>query len=130
MALTATIFKANLQISDLDRSYYGDHQLTLARHPSETDERMMGRLLAFALYADENLSFTKGLCAADEPDLWQKGCPARSSCGSMWARRMSAGCARPAIAPAGSVSASTAVVPLDCGGSATPTSCNALPISG
>lgn len=73
MALTATIFKANLQISDLDRSYYGDHQLTLARHFSETDERMMGRLLGFALYADENLSFTKGLCAADEPDLWQKG---------------------------------------------------------
>jgi uncharacterized protein YaeQ len=73
MALTATIFKANLQISDIDRPYYGDHQLTLARHPSETDERMMVRLLAFALHAGEDLSFTKGLCADDEPDLWQKG---------------------------------------------------------
>lgn len=72
MALTATIFKATLQISDMDRNYYAEHLLTLARHPSETDERMMVRLLAFALHADEKLSFTKGLCADDEPDLWQK----------------------------------------------------------
>ena len=72
MALPATIFKATLQISDIDRQYYGEHQLTLARHPSETDERMMVRLFAFALHADENLNFTKGLCADDEPDLWQK----------------------------------------------------------
>jgi len=72
MALTATIFKASLQISDLDRHYYGEHQLTLARHPSETDERMMVRLLAFILHADEQLSFTKGLCVDDEPALWQK----------------------------------------------------------
>jgi uncharacterized protein YaeQ len=60
MALTATIFKAHLQISDLDRPYYGDHQLTLARHPSETEERMMVRLLAFALHADENLRGSMG----------------------------------------------------------------------
>ncbi len=72
MALPSTIFKATLQISDIDRQYYGEHQLTLARHPSETDERMMVRLFAFALHADENLNFTKGLCADDEPDLWQK----------------------------------------------------------
>lgn len=72
MALTATIFKASLQISDMDRHYYGEHQLTLARHPSETDERMMVRLLAFALHADEQLTFTKGLCADEEPDLWLK----------------------------------------------------------
>ena len=72
MALTATIFKAHLQISDLDRPYYGDHQLTLARHPSETEERMMVRLLAFALHADESLNFTKGLCVDEEPDLWLK----------------------------------------------------------
>jgi len=71
MALSSTIFKANLQISDMDRNYYAEHLLTLARHPSETDERMMVRLLAFALHADERLSFTKGLCADDEPDLWQ-----------------------------------------------------------
>ncbi len=72
MALSATIFKAELQISDMDRNYYADHLLTLARHPSETDTRMMVRLLAFALHADEQLSFTKGLCADEEPDLWQK----------------------------------------------------------
>ena len=72
MALSAKIFKADLSISDMDRNYYADHQLTLARHPSETDERMMIRLLAFALHADEQLSFTKGLCADEEPDLWLK----------------------------------------------------------
>jgi len=72
MALTATIFKAELQISDMDRNYYADHLLTLARHPSETDERMMVRLLAFALNADEHLSFTKGMGVEDQPDLWQK----------------------------------------------------------
>lgn len=71
MALSSTIFKASLQISDMDRNYYAEHLLILARHPSETDERMMVRLLAFALHADEQLSFTKGLCAAEEPDLWQ-----------------------------------------------------------
>ncbi len=71
MALGSTIFKATVQIADLDRHYYADHQLTLARHPSETDERLMIRLLAFLLHADERLNFTKGLCADDEPDLWQ-----------------------------------------------------------
>ena len=72
MALTATIFKINLQVSDTDRNYYAEHLLTMARHPSETDERMMVRLLAFALHANEHLNFTKGLCVDDEPDLWQK----------------------------------------------------------
>lgn len=72
MALSSTIFKANLQISDMDRNYYEEHQLTLARHPSETDERMMVRLLAFALHAHEHLGFTKGLCDDEEPALWQK----------------------------------------------------------
>jgi len=72
MALTATIFKVNAQISDLDRGYYAEHQLTLARHPSETDERMMVRLIAFALHASDELTFTRGLCVDDEPELWQK----------------------------------------------------------
>ena len=72
MALNATVFKAELQISDMDRQYYQHHRLTLARHPSETDERMMVRLLAFALHADEQLSFTRGLCVDDEPALWRK----------------------------------------------------------
>ena len=72
MALKATIFKASLQVSDIDRNYYGEHQLTLARHPSETDERMMMRVLAFALNAHEHLEFGKGLSDVDEPHLCQK----------------------------------------------------------
>ena len=72
MALKATVFKADLQIADMDRHYYQTHALTLARHPSETDERMMVRLLAFALYASDALAFGKGLSSDDEPALWQK----------------------------------------------------------
>jgi len=72
MAIKATIFKANLQIADMERHYYQDHALTLARHPSETDERMMVRLLAFALHAHEHLEFGQGMTNDDEADLWQK----------------------------------------------------------
>jgi uncharacterized protein YaeQ len=72
MSLKATIYKAELQISDMDRHYYQAHSLTLAQHPSETEERLMVRLLAFALNADENLSFGRGLSTDDEPDLWRK----------------------------------------------------------
>lgn len=72
MALKATICKAVLQIADMDRNYYRDHALTVARHPSETDERMMVRILAFALHANDALIFGRGLSAEEEPDLWQK----------------------------------------------------------
>ncbi len=72
MALKATIFKAELQVADMDRHYYQTHALTIARHPSETDERMMMRVLAFALHADAELNFTRGLSEIDEPDLWRK----------------------------------------------------------
>ncbi|HQV73740.1 MAG: YaeQ family protein [Dokdonella sp.] len=72
MAPNATIYKVELQISDMDRNYYATHALTLARHPSETDERMMIRVLAFALYADDRLEFGKGLSTDDEPDLWRR----------------------------------------------------------
>ena len=72
MALKATIFKADLQVADMDRHHYADYQLTIARHPSETDERMMVRLLAFALHADDALAFGKGLSDEDEPDLCRK----------------------------------------------------------
>ncbi|MCD0501989.1 YaeQ family protein [Bordetella petrii] len=72
MALRATIYKADLHVADTDRHYYGSHALTVARHPSETDERMMVRLLAYALHAQEGLAFTKGLSDTDEPDLWLK----------------------------------------------------------
>jgi uncharacterized protein YaeQ len=72
MALKSTIYKAELQIADMDRHYYGTHTLTVARHPSETDERMMVRILAYALHGSESLSFGKGLSTDDEPDVWQK----------------------------------------------------------
>ena len=72
MATNATIFKTTLQISDMNRQYYQDHTLTLAQHPSETDERMMVRLLAFALHAHEALSFGRGVSAEEEPALWLK----------------------------------------------------------
>ncbi|WP_250528639.1 YaeQ family protein [Caballeronia sp. ATUFL_F1_KS4A] len=72
MALKSTIYKADLQIADMDRHYYGDHSLTIARHPSETDERMMVRVAAFGMFADERLEFCRGLSDTDEPDLWQK----------------------------------------------------------
>jgi len=72
MALKATICKATLQISDMDRNYYQEHALTVARHPSETDERMMVRLLAFALHASDALAFGKGLSTDDEPDIWER----------------------------------------------------------
>lgn len=72
MAQNATIYKADIQISDMDRHYYANHHLTLARHPSETDERLMVRVLAFILNAHDDLTMAKGLSADDEPDLWQK----------------------------------------------------------
>lgn len=72
MALKATIFKVELQLADLDRNHYQTYPLTLARHPSETDERMMVRVIAFALHADPALEFGKGLSTEDEPDLWRK----------------------------------------------------------
>ena len=72
MAQKATIFKATVNIADTDRHYYAEHALTLARHPSETDERMQVRLLAFAAHASDALQFTRGLSSDDEPDLWQK----------------------------------------------------------
>ena len=69
MALKATIFKVELTVSDLDRGHFETHPLTIARHPSETDERMMVRLLAFALNADERLAFGRGLSSEAEADL-------------------------------------------------------------
>ncbi len=72
MAIGSTIYKARLEISDIDRHYYDTHELTLAQHPSETEFRLMIRLIAFALNAHEQLSFTKGLNADDEPELWHK----------------------------------------------------------
>lgn len=72
MALRSTIYKVDLQVADLDRGHYADYPLTIARHPSETEERMMMRVLAFALHAGPGLEFCRGLSTADEPDLWRR----------------------------------------------------------
>jgi uncharacterized protein YaeQ len=78
LALKSTIFKASLAIADIDHGYYADHTLTLARHPSETDERMMIRLAALALNAhrvqtecggDATLAFGAGLSNPEDPDV-------------------------------------------------------------
>ncbi len=72
MAIKATVFKIDLQITNLDRDYYQNHLLTIARHPSETTERMMMRIIAFGLHASNNLLFTRGISTDDEPDIWEK----------------------------------------------------------
>lgn len=72
MALQSTIYKAELAVSDLDRGVYATHSLTIARHPSETEERVMMRLLAFALFAEDGLEFGRGLSTEEEPDLWSR----------------------------------------------------------
>ena len=73
MALPSTVYKVSIQLSDVDRGVYESLQATAARHPSETAERLVARLLAFALFHEPELSFTKGISATDEPDLWVKG---------------------------------------------------------
>lgn len=77
MALKSTIYKIQLNVADTDRQVYGDFALTVARHPSETDRRMMLRLLVFALHADEALVFGRGISTDDEPDLWQRDATGR-----------------------------------------------------
>lgn len=72
MAQNATIYKIELSVADMDRHYYETHKLTVAKHPSETDERLMLRIVAFALNAHEQLEMTKGLSTDDEPDIWLK----------------------------------------------------------
>lgn len=109
MALKATIYKADLNIANMDDHIYADYQLTLAQHPSETIERLMVRILAYARYADEQLEFTKDLFETDEPALWQKdltgllekwievGCPSEDK-----VKKASARCKRVAIVTYGS----------------------------
>lgn len=72
MAEKPSIYKLNLTLSDMDRNVYGDYNLTIALHPSETIERMMVRILAFCYRAADNLSFARGLSSADDPELWLK----------------------------------------------------------
>jgi len=73
MALPPTIYRAVIELADIDRDCYEKLQVTVARHPSETADRLVARLLAYALCYEEELVFTKGICAGDEPDLWRKG---------------------------------------------------------
>lgn len=72
MAAGSTICKVQLNIADMDRNYYETHEITIAQHPSETDERLMMRIVAFALHASDRLVITKGIGGEDEPDLWEK----------------------------------------------------------
>ena len=72
MAKNATVFKCSINIADMQRHYYQQHELTVAQHPSENDFRFIIRLIAFSLNACEDLSFTKGLNTDDEPELWEK----------------------------------------------------------
>jgi uncharacterized protein YaeQ len=73
MAQPSTVYKASIDLSDVDRGVYESLQATVARHPSETEERLVARLLAYAIFHEPELAFTRGICAADEPDLWVKG---------------------------------------------------------
>lgn len=103
MAMKSTVYKATLQLSDMDRNVYGEHSLTLALHPSETEERLMVRLLAFALNvpADDHggaLVAARGLSDTDEPDLWHLDLTGRLmhwiEMGQPDDRRMSKACGR------------------------------------
>lgn len=71
MALRATVYKAVLDVSDLDRNHFAQYPLTLALHPSETEERLMVRMLAFVLYAGQDTQFGKGISAEDEAAVWE-----------------------------------------------------------
>ncbi len=72
MAAGATIYKASLNIANMDTHYYAEHDLTIAKHPSENDLRLMVRLIAFVLNASEGMAFSKGIAQDDEPDIWEK----------------------------------------------------------
>ena len=80
MAQPAIIYRIDLQLSDLDRNRYESLQATVARHPSETEERLVARILAYALCYDDGLVFTRGISSGDEPDLWVKGPDGRVAC--------------------------------------------------
>ena len=80
MAQPSTIYRVGIQLSDIDRGLYETLQITVARHPSETEERLLARILAYALYYEPELAFTKGVGAGDEPDLWSKGPDGRVRC--------------------------------------------------
>ena len=77
MALPSTIYRADIRIADIDRGVYETLQTAVARHPSETGERLVARLLAYTLFHEADLQFTRGVCAGEEPDLWARGADGR-----------------------------------------------------
>lgn len=77
MALPSKVYKASIHLSDVDRGVYETLQATVAQHPSETEERLVARLLAYTIFHETDLAFTKGISATDEPDLWVKGADGR-----------------------------------------------------
>mgnify|MGYP001053486800 CR=1 FL=1 len=101
MSLKSTVVKAELQLSDLDRNHYGTYNLTLAQHPSETDLRLMVRLLAFVLFSHDRLEFGRGLSSEDEPDLWQRDYTGDIDLWIDLASPTKAGSARPVDGPPG-----------------------------
>jgi len=125
MASNASIFKATIQTADMDRHYYEDHALTLARPPSETDERMMVRLLAFVLHAHEALSFGRGVSTEEEPALWHKDLTGAIVRWIEVGQAEEKPFAGPAVVRNRSASIPTAAVALTCGGRKTwPHSCS------
>ena len=129
MALKATIYKAVVNVADLDRNQFLDAALTLARHPSETQERMMLRLLAWIKYADERLQFTRGLSAEDEPEAWLRNDHLASIFGLSWVCRMSAVSRKPVPSLVRLLCLPTTAVRLRSGGSKTRTNVRSLKIS-
>jgi uncharacterized protein YaeQ len=95
MALTPTIYRVSIHLSHIDRGCYEHLQATVARHPSETAERLVARLLAYALCYEPDLVFTKGIAAGDEPDLWRKGGDGGWNCGWKSVFPTPSGCSRP-----------------------------------
>lgn len=79
MALPSIIYRVTIQLSDLDRSIFETLQTTVARHPSETEERLVARLLAYTLFYEAGISFTKGICDGDQPDILTKSMDGRVS---------------------------------------------------
>ncbi len=77
MALPSTVYRVTIELSNVDRGVYESLATTVARHPSETAERLVTRLLAYSLFHEPELLFTKGVSAGDEPDLWVKGADGR-----------------------------------------------------
>ena len=126
MAQKATIYKVELSVSDMDRHYYETHNLTVAKHPSETDERLMVRILAFALNAHEKLEFSRGISTDDEPDIWQKSLSGELELWVSWAFQAKRLCVNPVAKLKRWSSIATAAGRLRCGGKKSKTKLPAL----